>query len=56
VVRAYNGGPGGAEKESTEHYWSKYQKAKQVLSAGFFFFPGPPQLPWEISAYCTMLA
>lgn len=33
IVRAYNGGPGGATKTYTEGYWSKYLAAKQRLSS-----------------------
>ncbi|CAI5466808.1 unnamed protein product [Closterium sp. Yama58-4] len=31
VVRAYNGGPGGADKPATAVYWRKYLKAKENL-------------------------
>lgn len=28
IIRAYNGGPGGANKSYTEAYWAKYQAAR----------------------------
>lgn len=31
IVRAYNGGPGGAEKSYTEAYWAKFQAAYEGL-------------------------
>lgn len=32
LVRAYNGGPGGAGNSQTAHHWSKYQTAKAALA------------------------
>lgn len=34
VVRAYNGGPGGAFKAATDGYWRKYQARKRELFGG----------------------
>lgn len=31
VVRGYNGGPNGINIDATAHYWSKYQRAKQLI-------------------------
>lgn len=31
IVRAYNGGPGGADKSYTDGYWAKYRAAKAEL-------------------------
>lgn len=34
IVRAYNGGPGGATKPATLPYWQKYKAAKAALIGG----------------------
>ena len=34
IVRAYNGGPGGASRSATLAHWQRYQRAKARLIAG----------------------
>lgn len=34
IVRAYNGGPGGATSSATRAHWERYQRAKARLIAG----------------------